>query len=255
MHENANLSFKTSESAKILSIILDIQPRVSNSSEGMSSDEMIMELINKLTEEQPEMLDKENSAKGLFKVNSQGLMHCLATVLLQETERFNNLLQTIDTSLVSLSRAIQGLEIMSQELDDMYISFLKNKIPPNWEAVAYPSLKPLSSWIIDLRERVEFMRNWLREGHPSCFWLPGFFFPHGFMTGTLQTHARKHQIAIDLLSFSFKITKHIHPSEIVSHPEDGIYINGLFIEGAKWSLNEGILEDQDAQLSTVDSLK
>lgn len=60
MHENANLSFKTSESAKILSIILDIQPRVSNSSEGMSSDEIVMELIKKLTEEQPEILNKEN---------------------------------------------------------------------------------------------------------------------------------------------------------------------------------------------------
>lgn len=182
-------------------------------------------------------------------------MHCLATVLLQETERFNNLLQTIDASLISLCRAIQGLEIMSQELDDMYISFLKNKIPPNWEAVAYPSLKPLSSWIIDLRERVEFMRKWLQEGHPSCFWLPGFFFPHGFMTGTLQTHARKHKIAIDLLSFSFKITNHIDPSEIIERPEDGIYINGLFIEGAKWNVDECILEDQDVQQSAVDSLK
>jgi dynein heavy chain len=79
---------------------------------------------------------------------------------------------------------------MSQELDEMYGSFLKNQVPFNWEFVAYLSLKPLSSWFKDLIERVEFMRNWLKEGHPDCFWLSGFFFPHGFMTGALQTFAR-----------------------------------------------------------------
>lgn len=109
-------------------------------------------------------------------------MHCLATVLLQEIERFNRLLLTMKNSLISLSRAIQGLEIMSGELDKMYGAFLKNRVPPNWVAVAYPSLKPLVTWILDLVRRVEFMRTWCQESHPKCFWLPGFFFPHGFMT-------------------------------------------------------------------------
>jgi dynein heavy chain len=87
-------------------------------------------------------------------------MDCLSTVLLQEIERFNNLLVTMNSSLISLFRAIQGLEIMSEELDKMYSSFLKNQVPPNWVAVAYPSLKPLSSWVKDLKLRVEFMRTW-----------------------------------------------------------------------------------------------
>jgi dynein heavy chain, axonemal len=157
-------------------------------------------------------------------------MHCLSTVLLQEIERFNKLLTTMNNSLISLSRAIQGLEIMSQELDNMYNAFMKNRVPPNWVAVAYPSLKPLSTWIIDLIKRIEFMRKWCQEGHPSCFWLPGFFFPHGFITGTLQTHARKHKVAIDKLQFSFKVMKEIDPQKIQKSPENGIYVNGLFLE-------------------------
>jgi len=47
------------------------------------------------------------------------------------------------------------------------------------------------------------MRNWLQQGHPKCYWLSGFFFPHGFMTGTLQTFARKKVKEIDSISFSF----------------------------------------------------
>jgi len=74
-----------------------------------------------------------------------------------------------------------------------------------WEKVAYPSLKPLASWIEDLKKRVEFMRTWLESGNPPCFWLSGFYFPQGFITGVLQTHARKYEIAIDHLSFSFRI--------------------------------------------------
>jgi len=56
------------------------------------------------------------------------------------------------TSLKNLDHAIQGLVIMSKELDEMYGMFLKNKVPLNWQEVAYPSLKPLSSWFDNLIE-------------------------------------------------------------------------------------------------------
>ena len=92
---------------------------------------------------------------------------------------------------------------MSEELDSMYSSFLNGKVPRNWEKVAYPSLKPLTSWYADLIERVTFMNDWLVNGQPTSFWMSGFFFPQGFMTGCLQTHARNYKIAIDKLAFSF----------------------------------------------------
>jgi len=248
MHENANLSFKISESANILSIILDIQPRVTGGGNGMSGDDIILGIIMDIQEKLPELIDINDCAKHLFKIN-EGLMHCLATVLLQEIEKFNNLLTVMEISLTSLSRAIQGLEIMSEELDHMYGAFLKSRIPPNWEAVAYPSLKPLAGWITDLVKRVEFMRTWCQEGHPKCFWLPGFFFPHGFMTGTLQTYARKHKVAVDLLQYCFKVEKIIDPKDVEKSPEDGIYVNGLFIEAAKWNIADGVIEDQEVSQS------
>ena len=49
---------------------------------------------------------------------------------------------------------------MSLTLEQMMISMLKNQVPKNWREVAYPSLKPLSSWIIDLQQRIKFMRKW-----------------------------------------------------------------------------------------------
>ena len=67
----------------------------------------------------------------------------------------------------------------------MYVSFQNGVVPPNWSKVAYPSLKPLASWFKDLIEWVWFMEEWLIKGQPNCFWLSGFFFPQGFMTGCL----------------------------------------------------------------------
>lgn len=66
-------------------------------------------------------------------------------------------------------------------------------------------MKPLGSWTTDYHKRINFMRSWLQNGPPPVFWLPGFFFPQGFMTGVLQMHARKYTVPIDTLNFGFKV--------------------------------------------------
>lgn len=66
---------------------------------------------------------------------------------------------------------------MSAELDSMYFSLINNQVPKSWEAVAYPSLKPLASWMKDLIDRVKFMKNWLDNGNPNSYWISGLYFP------------------------------------------------------------------------------
>merc|ERR1719201_3266923 len=86
-------------------------------------------------------------------------------------------------------------------------SLMNNQVPEMWSSskAGYESLKPLGSWVKDLLERVAFLRRWLQHGTPSSFWLSGLFFPQGFLTGVLQTHARKHIVPIDTLSFRFRV--------------------------------------------------
>ena len=73
----------------------------------------------------------------------------------------------------------------------MFYDLIINKVPKNWQKVAYPSLKPLTSWIKDLNQRVIFLKSWLTDGFVTSYWMSSFFFPQGFLTGVLQEYARQ----------------------------------------------------------------
>jgi dynein heavy chain len=47
-------------------------------------------------------------------------------------------------------------------------------------------LKPLASWFKDMVERVSFLRAWLMEKAPYSYWMSGFYFPQGFLTGVFK---------------------------------------------------------------------
>lgn len=49
------------------------------------------------------------------------------------------------------------------------------------------------------------LQIWIKSGHPTSYWISGFYFPQGFLTGTLQTHARKYNLPIDQLKFDFVV--------------------------------------------------
>ena len=63
---------------------------------------------------------------------------------------------------------------VSPALRQSRTAMTNNKVPANWEVAAYPSLKPLASWIKDLHERLRIMRAWLVGGQPAAFWISGF---------------------------------------------------------------------------------
>lgn len=95
-------------------------------------------------------------------------------------------------------------------------------------------MKPLGSWTQDLTSRIHFLQNWIDHGTPNVFWISGFFFPQAFITGTLQNYARKYVIAVDRIEFEVKVMDHMTHAEVTEKPEDGCYIYGIFLEGARW---------------------
>uniref|UniRef100_G3ULU4 Dynein axonemal heavy chain 6 n=1 Tax=Loxodonta africana TaxID=9785 RepID=G3ULU4_LOXAF len=262
MHENANLAFQYKETNTLINTILEVQPRSSSGGEGKSNDEIVQELVASVRARVLETLEMEGASESLFTKDPQGRLNSLTTVLGQEVDRFNNLLKLIHTSLETLNKAIAGLVVMSEEMEKVYNSFLNNQVPSLWSNTAYPSLKPLGSWVKDLILRTSFVDLWLKRGQPKSFWISGFFFPQGFLTGTLQNHARKYNLPIDELSFKYNVIPAYRDQAAVIEaaktvkfgqelpmdvelpsPEDGVLVHGMFMDASRWDDKEMVIED------------
>ena len=151
--------------------------------------------------------------------------------------------------LKNIKKALVGEVVMSEELEKMGNSLFDNLVPLDWAAVGFLSLKPLASWVNELLERIDFLNKWIngREKTPPAFWISGFFFPQAFFTATLQNFARKKIIAIDKLSFEFKIWDEVTVAECTTKPEDGAFCYGMFMEGARWNNTTHLLDDSKAK--------
>ncbi|KAG8186375.1 hypothetical protein JTE90_026794 [Oedothorax gibbosus] len=240
MHENVDITRELQESRKLLDSILLIEG-TDSSSDADATEQQLVDIAADILAKLPPSFDLEE-ASVKYPVCYDESMN---TVLVQEMERFNKLHSTIRTSLLQLQAAIKGLVVMSADLEALSGSLLIGRQPALWSADSYPSLKPLGSYINDFIRRMQFLQEWFVNGKPSVFWISGFYFTQAFLTGAMQNYARKYKIPIDQLAFEYQV---LQTDESDVAPEDGIYVHGLFLEGAKWNREKQLLEEQDLKV-------
>lgn len=236
LHANAEVSYQQGEAYTLFSNLLLVQSQSGGSSGGQTREEVLFSLATDLLKAVPEQFDQ----KMIVEKYPQKYEDSMNTVLVQQTDMFNKLLAIVKRSLNDLLKAIKGIVVMSAELEEMSNSMFDNLVPKMWENAGYPSTKPLSAWMPDLQERIKFFNDWVNNGPPVVFWISGFFMQQSFLTGIKQNCARKHQIGVDTISFGFEVMRE---KDIKERPEEGVLIRGLFIEGASWDNERGVLAD------------
>ena len=96
--------------------------------------------------------------------------------------------------------------------------------------------------------RVNFLNKWVTSGErPIVFKLGAFFHPEEFLTAVLQVFARKHKVPFDSLRWITNVKK--ENEKLTERPEEGIFIEGPFLEGAKWNKDgNNLVECQQTEL-------
>jgi len=224
-NDNADITKDLKEVGQMLTTVLITQSSSGGGGGGKSFDEIMLDMSKDILGKLPANFDMEVAQKKYPVMYTE----CKNTVICQELQKFNKLLTKIKGSLQELQRAVKGLVVMSADLEDLSKAMLNNKLPAMWAKVSYPSLKPLSSYVADLLDRLAFFQSWLDDGPPTVFQMPAFFFVQAFMTGVMQNYARKYTIPIDTIEFDFEFFADIPTIP----PDDGAYTHGLYLEGAR----------------------
>merc|ERR1719394_2213663 len=144
----------------------------------------------------------------------------------------------VRTTLADLKLAIDGTIIMNENLRDALDNMFDARIPALWRKISWQS-STLGFWFTELLERNDQFSTWIYKGRPKVFWMTGFFNPQGFLTAMKQEVTRSHKgWALDSVITQNLITR-FSKDEINKHPPEGVYIYGLFMEGANLDKRTG----------------
>merc|ERR1711871_432989 len=70
---------------------------------------------------------------------------------------------------------------------------------------------------------------------PYSLWMGALFNPTSFLTAIKQVTSRSTGSALDQMSTETHMTTMMDASEATKYPENGAYIHGVYMEGARWS--------------------
>ena len=156
----------------------------------------------------------------------------------------NLLIFEMRRSLLELDMGLKGDLSVSEAMETLMDALFTDAVPATWTACAWPSLRPLASWLADMLQRHAQLAGWSADlATPKVTWLPGLFNPQAFLTAVMQVTARKNELPLDKLAVIADVTKKASPDEVESATREGAYAHGFSLEGARWDMNAGTLEE------------
>uniref|UniRef100_A0A8C4L5T0 Dynein axonemal heavy chain 17 n=1 Tax=Equus asinus asinus TaxID=83772 RepID=A0A8C4L5T0_EQUAS len=258
LHPNAEIGFLTVTSEKLFRTVLEMQPKETDSGAGtgvsreekagtlisiqcmtglIGTDFQVKAVLDEILEKIPETFNMaEIMAKAAEKTP-------YVVVAFQECERMNILTNEMRRSLKELNLGLKGELTITTDMEDLSTALFYDTVPDTWVARAYPSMMGLAAWYADLLLRIRELEAWTTDfALPTTVWLAGFFNPQSFLTAIMQSMARKNEWPLDKMCLSVEVTKK-NREDMTAPPREGSYVYGLFMEGARWDTQTGVIAE------------
>ena len=235
LHSNAEIGYFTNAAKDMCSYMIELQPQTSGAEGGISREQYIEKVATEIEEKLPDLFELDRIRRQLGDITPT------AVVLLQELERFNNLIAKMKISVATLQRALAGEVGMSAELDEIAKALFNGQIPGSWRRLSPDTLKNLANWIAHFERRFEQYSTWIEKGEPSVMWLSGLHIPESYLTALVQATCRKNGWPLDKSTLYTTVTQHTKAADVREKLHSGCYIEGLYLEGGSWDVENACL--------------
>merc|ERR1711871_446366 len=239
LHPNAEVNFMTSQASALFKAIGDMSPKGGGGEGGgQTMGEKVKQMLDDILEKLPEQFNMVELNERIEEVSPY------TGVFLQEIERMNNLIFEMRRSLIELDSGLKGDLSITEPMEIMMNAMASNAQPPKWEKLAWASRASLGIWLVDMLARYNQLLSWTGDlAQPKVSWISGFFNAQAFVTAVMQVACRKNDWPLNRVITIVDVTKKMTPEEIESQSRDGAYVHGLYMEGARWDMQAGCVEE------------
>uniref|UniRef100_A0A4W6EWQ5 Dynein axonemal heavy chain 11 n=1 Tax=Lates calcarifer TaxID=8187 RepID=A0A4W6EWQ5_LATCA len=239
LHPNAEIEFLTVTSDNLFHTLLELQSPDAVMGEGAS--QTLEEKVKTILDEVLEKLPEEYNMSDITSKTAERSPYIL--VCFQECERMNTLISEIRRSLKELDLGLKGELAISSEMEKLQTALFFDNVPDTWTKLAYPSTYSLAIWYNDVLQRCKELDSWTQDlSLPSVVWLSGLFNPQSFLTAVMQSLARKNEWPLDKVNLTVDVTKKFK-EEFNQPAREGAYVYGLYMEGARWDTQAGVISE------------
>jgi dynein heavy chain len=241
LHPNAEIGLGISQCNYIFTSLIDLLPKDSTAKadEGASGSRNQEVYSAKILNDYALREKMFNIADIKDRIVEKGAFQ---NVFLQECEYMNGLLDEIHRSMLELEQGIKGILTISEKMENLLEALNLEKIPENWQKLAYPARRSLASWLENLMRRIEQLSTWKDDpmNIPRVTRVNMLFNPQSFFTAIKQ-YSKKGDL--NKLTISTEFTKKTIEEVDGVVPKDGAYCYGFLLEGARWDWQLGVVED------------